>query len=62
MRLFNPRYENWSDHFAWSQDGERVIGKTSTGRATVSALNLNRPSLVAARRAWVQVDWHPPKD
>ena len=62
MRLFNPRYENWNEHFAWSQDGERVIGKTSTGRATVSALNLNRPSLVAARRAWVQVGWHPPKD
>jgi len=62
VRLFNPRYENWSDHFAWSQDGERVIGKTSTGRATVSALNLNRPSLAAARRAWVQVGWHPPKD
>jgi hypothetical protein len=62
VRLFNPRYENWNEHFAWSQDGERIIGETATGRATASALNLNRPSLALARRAWVQVGWHPPKD
>ncbi len=62
VRLFNPRFEDWKDHFTWSSDGERIIGKTPTGRATVAALNLNRPSLVVARRAWVQVGWHPPKD
>ncbi len=35
---------------------------TPVGRATIAALNLNRPSLVKARQAWVAVGWHPPKD
>lgn len=62
VRLFNPRLEDWREHFAWSADGERMIGQTPKGRATILALNLNRPSLVRARRAWVVVGWHPPKD
>ena len=31
--IFNPREEAWGDHFEWS--GAVIIGKTSTGRATV---------------------------
>lgn len=62
VRLYNPRYENWNEHFAWTADGERIIGRTPTGRATATALKLNRPSLVIARRAWFLVGWHPPKD
>jgi hypothetical protein len=62
LRLFNPRFQEWTAHFTWSPDGELIIGLTSTGRATVLALNLNRPSLVKARRAWVIVGWHPPKE
>jgi hypothetical protein len=62
VRLFDPRHQVWSEHFAWAENGERIIGRTPTGRATVVALNLNRPSLVRARRAWVAVDWHPPRD
>ncbi len=62
VRLFNPRFENWKDNFSWSADGCRIIGLTPSGRATVVALSLNRPSLVHARQAWVNVGWHPPKD
>jgi hypothetical protein len=62
VRLFNPRFQNWHDHFSWSPDGDLIIGKTPSGRATVLALNLNRPSLVLARQAWVLVGWHPPID
>lgn len=61
VRLFNPRYENWDEHFAWTADGERIIGKTPAGRARAAALKSNRPTLVIARHAWVQVGWHPPK-
>ena len=60
VRLFNPRRQNWSDHFSWSRDGVLIIGSTATGRATVEALRLNRPHLIRARRAWVRVGWHPP--
>ncbi len=62
IRLFDPRHQVWAEHFAWSANGDRIIGLTPTGRATVVALNLNRPSLVSARQAWVTVGWHPPKN
>lgn len=60
--LFNPRTQRWDRHFEWSENGTRVLGRTSIGRATVSALQLNRSSLVEGRRSWVKVGWHPPSD
>lgn len=62
VRLFDPRREVWAEHFRWSEQGDEIIGLTPTGRATVLALQLNRVSLVNARRLWVSVGWHPPKD
>ncbi len=50
VRLFHPRRDIWVDHFAWEVDGLLMIGKTSIGRATVLALQLNRELLVNARR------------
>src|SRR3954451_1735140 len=26
--LFNPRSQSWPNHFAWSADGIRIVGKT----------------------------------
>ena len=46
--LFNPRRDSWPLHFRW--DGDRVIGLTPTGRATVSALNMNRSLALAIRQ------------
>jgi len=60
LRLFNPRQQTWVEHFEWTPEGDRIVGRTPIGRATVIALQLNRPSLVRARRAWVSVGWHPP--
>jgi hypothetical protein len=60
--IFNPRAQAWSEHFCWSADGLLVCGLTPTGRATVAALQLNRPHLVAARGHWITVGWHPPHD
>lgn len=60
--LFNPRRERWSDHFAWSEDGTHVLGRTATGRATVLALQLNNLIAVLVRRQWVAAGWHPPRD
>lgn len=60
--LFNPRTQNWQEHFRWSLDGVEVIGLTPVGRATVARLKLNRPQLLIARRRWVSVGWHPPED
>jgi hypothetical protein len=45
--LYNPRVDVWSDHFWW--DGVRLVGLTATGRATVEALAMNRPLILAIR-------------
>jgi hypothetical protein len=49
--LFNPRLNVWHDHFR-QESSELVSGITPTGRATVSALNMNSPSRLEARRLW----------
>jgi HNH endonuclease len=61
VRLWNPRRDPWHDHFRWSDDGTEIVGLTPRGRATVAALQLNRPELVGARSLWVQVGWWPPR-
>ncbi|MBD1867254.1 HNH endonuclease [Cyanobacteria bacterium FACHB-471] len=58
--LFNPRTQQWSEHFAWSLDATRVEGQTPVGRATIAALRMNNSVIVAARSRWVISGWHPP--
>jgi len=58
--LFNPRTQTWSDHFAWSEDGSRILPKTAIGRATVDVLSLNDELRVHARAIWVKAGYHPP--
>jgi hypothetical protein len=62
VRLFNPRLQEWRAHFRWSEDGIEIIGLTPCGRATVTALQLNRAEIMAARWLWVQAGWWPPRD
>ena len=57
--LFNPRTQDWHAHFTWSTDQTQIIGLTAVGRATVVAMQLNRPMLVRARRRWILAGWHP---
>ncbi|NOX63150.1 MAG: HNH endonuclease [Chloroflexi bacterium] len=59
VHIFNPREQKWDEHFTWSLSGEYILGLTPVGRATVSALQLNRAILVEARRFWAQVGRHP---
>lgn len=47
--LFNPRADRWLDHFAW--DDRRVVGLTPTGRATITALDLNHSRRIRIREA-----------
>jgi hypothetical protein len=60
--LFNPRRQRWVEHFEWSEDGTRILGRTPCGRATVIALQLNNLIAVTVRREWVAAGWHPPID
>lgn len=62
VALFNPRQQNWTEHFEWDESGSIIVGKTAVGRATVIALSLNRDELVTSRLRWAEVGWHPPDD
>jgi hypothetical protein len=62
VSLFHPRRQNWSDHFAWSEDFTLVIGRTPIGRATIETLHLNRSELINLRRVLYAVGEHPPSD
>ncbi|HHC24612.1 MAG TPA: HNH endonuclease [Desulfobacterales bacterium] len=59
--LYHPRRQNWHEHFAWDETGSLIVGLTAVGRATVPALNMNDLIIIAARRRWVSVGWHPPQ-
>lgn len=61
-RLFNPRIDDWPEHFEFTDGGTRIKGITSCGRATTEALFLNNDHSVSVRRLWVSVGWYPPKD
>ena len=56
--LFNPREDRWKEHFRW--DAERIIGLTAVGRATIKALNLNRPLILEIRREEMLRGRHQP--
>ena len=60
ISLFHPRIQKWRDHFEWSSDFTRMIGLTAIGRATVEALQTNRPGVVNLRRILFQAGRHPP--
>ena len=60
--LFHPRQQQWEEHFAWQQNGLYIIGLTSTGRATIAALQMNNPFIVRSRQVWIEAGWHPPQD
>ena len=56
--IYNPRRQVWDQHFQWA--GLRLVGKTPTGRATIVALKMNRPVILAIRSEEVLLDRHPP--
>ncbi|MFQ3648036.1 MAG: HNH endonuclease signature motif containing protein [Anaerolineae bacterium] len=58
--LFNPRVQDWHDHFQWSDDGLYMVGVSLVGRVTIARLKMNREVMVEARRRWVMAGWHPP--
>jgi hypothetical protein len=66
--LFNPRQQQWSDHFVWVEGGIVIRGTTAIGRATCIRLDLNdvrypeEDSIRGTRRFWIRTKLHPPPD
>lgn len=65
--LFHPVREQRAAHFAWTLEGDTIVGTTPTGRATVMRLDLNDERhdagfIRVSRALWVQGGWHPPAE
>ena len=58
--LFNPRKQQWQEHFVWKEDKTILIGLTPIGRATIARLQINAQENVDARITWTAVGLHPP--
>ena len=50
VRLFDPRRDDWDEHFAWSGDYVRVLPLSAIGGATIARLRMNDPVLRRQRR------------
>jgi hypothetical protein len=46
-RLFDPRKDQWAEHFI--RDGTRIVGKTPVGRTTAWVLQMNSDDRVELR-------------
>ena len=46
--LFNPRTDNWHEHFRWNQ--ARIDGLTATGRATAKILRFDDVTRLSLRQ------------
>jgi HNH endonuclease len=55
--LFNPRTQNWPDHFR--HDGAVIIALSSQGRATERLLQLNQIDRVLLRRELINAGRYP---
>ena len=67
ITLFNPRQQQWAEHFIWTADGIKILGISPTGRATCNRLDFNDEFhndgfIQKSRRFWVQGGWHPPSN
>src|SRR5437899_12231073 len=51
-RLFNPRQDDWNEHFSWL--GPELVGRTAVGRTTIDVLNINLPERVEQRRLLIR--------
>lgn len=55
--LFNPRTEDWQDHFTWN--GGTLEGRTPIGRTTVAVLRINGPLQVQHRQLLIELGVFP---
>lgn len=53
-RLFNPRLDQWQNHFEIELETAAIQGRTEIGRVTVACLKLNSPRQISARLEWMQ--------
>ena len=56
VSLYNPRQHHWNEHFQWHS--VLLEGLSPIGRATVNALDMNRPLILAIREEEILLGRH----
>ncbi len=59
VALFHPRQHDWSEHFLW--DDYAIEGRSSIGRATTVALDMNHVRRLQIRQAEERLGLFPPR-
>jgi len=57
VALFNPRSDNWEEHFEWQ--GATLLGRTPVGRATIVVLRINAAERIEHRHLLIEADLFP---
>jgi hypothetical protein len=57
--LFQPRRDNWKEHFAVDPETCVIRGLTAVGRATVARLRMNSSLQIEARKQWLKLGLFP---
>ena len=57
--LFDPRRDQWHEHFHFDVETGVLVGLTSVGRGSITRLSMNSTFQVRARRHWVRLNLYP---
>jgi HNH endonuclease len=57
--LFNPRRDQWDNHFEFDSESSMINGRTPIGRVTVLKLRINSELQLASRRWWIVLGLFP---
>ena len=54
-KLYNPREQEWRDHFKWDIANFILVGLTPVGRVTVQCLDINNSLSIDSRKLWFEM-------
>ena len=54
-KLYNPREQEWNEHFMWEIDNFILVGLTPVGRVTIECLAMNKSIRIASRKFWFEM-------
>lgn len=57
--VFDPRADQWDEHFQADRKTGLIVGITARGRATIETLGLNNGFQLRARRQWIRLGLFP---
>lgn len=58
VRFFNPRQDDWNEHFLLDKEIGEVKDKTSIAHATILRLRINSSAQTAARIQWLKLGFY----